>query len=803
MKLNQFARLTTTYSEQIKALQRIKLLDEGYEALSVQALAQQIFARFFPEAHSKTAQNEQMQKIQATASLNLADYLADISTSFDQRTFYNIALQLLGFKVTTDFQFNHPRRFMAKVGIPYVDQPVLTQELFLEAVYLLLTTRSQNGLLYLDCLANRGFFAHWQKATAPEFLIFNGKTQPVFDTQHFIREVVYVESSLDTDLDGHLDLLETTIFRPKETEKGLRVPVLYTASPYYKGTNDVDADLHNVDVPIQAKAAIQPNLADLKTGTNQSVPAAREPLGETTETELEAADDSNYLLNDYFLARGFATVYAGGIGTRGSDGMRTCGSPEETASTTAIIEWLAGNRRAYTNKTDRIEIKAWWCNQKVAMTGKSYLGTLATAAATTGVEGLKTVIAEAAISSWYDYYRENGLVVAPVDCQGEDADVLAKLCQTRQMDAADHAKSGALFEEQLSALREGQDRITGNYNAFWAERNYRDNVQKINCDVVLVHGLNDWNVKLQNAGALWDDLRQLPIEKKLFLHQGQHIYMNNIQSIDFTDMMNLWLSYQLLDIDNHAPEILPTVTIQDNTQEATWHTQDDWLNPKNPRQTYFLNDPEHLGLDQTPTTPVADFSDDGVAMFKKQHLSEAAWQDQLLAPQSDFTQNRLLLLSPAQSKQLVIDGRVQLKTKVAVNTDRGLLSVMLVDYGLFSRLGTTPAILAAKGQQLGYHWRYDDLKEFKLGALSPYQLITKGHLNLQNRHNSYQTETVDAGTFYEVQLDLQPTHYHLAAGHQLGLVIYATDMGMTLREEQQNQYQVDLGASRLVIPTLD
>ncbi|MEJ1314111.1 hypothetical protein QY885_09055 [Latilactobacillus sakei] len=55
--------------------------------------------------------------------------------------------------------------------------------------------------------------------------------------------------------------------------------------------------------------------------------------------------------------------------------------------------------------------------------------------------------------------------------------------------------------------------------------------------------------------------------------------------------------------------------------------------------------------------------------------------------------------------------------------------------------------MAAKGQQLGYHWRYDDLKEFKLGALSPYQLITKGHLNLQNRHNSYQTETVDAVLF--------------------------------------------------------
>lgn len=112
------------------------------------------------------------------------------------------------------------------------------------------------------------------------------------------------------------------------------------------------------------------------------------------------------------LARGFAAVYAAGIGTMDSDGFRTCGSKEETESTTAIIEWLAGNRKAFIDKTSGIEIKAWWCNKHVAMTGKSYLGTLATAAATTGVEGLSTIISEAAISNWYDYYRDGGLVVA-------------------------------------------------------------------------------------------------------------------------------------------------------------------------------------------------------------------------------------------------------------------------------------------------------------------------------------------------------------------------------------------------------
>lgn len=94
------------------------------------------------------------------------------------------------------------------------------------------------------------------------------------------------------------------------------------------------------------------------------------------------------------LARGFAAVYAAGIGTMDSDGFRTCGSKEETESTTAIIEWLAGNRKAFIDKTSGIEIKAWWCNKHVAMTGKSYLGTLATAAATTGVEGSLTIISK-------------------------------------------------------------------------------------------------------------------------------------------------------------------------------------------------------------------------------------------------------------------------------------------------------------------------------------------------------------------------------------------------------------------------
>ena len=102
-------------------------------------------------------------------------------------------------------------------------------------------------------------------------------------------------------------------------------------------------------------------------------------------------------------------MFCGGLGTRGSQGFNCCGSPEETAAFKAVIDWLNGRCRAFTNLTDNIEIRADWCTGKVAMSGKSYLGTMCIAVASTGVEGLETIIPEAAISNWYDYYRCNGV----------------------------------------------------------------------------------------------------------------------------------------------------------------------------------------------------------------------------------------------------------------------------------------------------------------------------------------------------------------------------------------------------------
>ncbi|ANK59346.1 Xaa-Pro dipeptidyl-peptidase [Loigolactobacillus backii] len=800
MKINQFAQITVPQETMVHELLAIKFIDANFFKRPLQDNLIHFFNQVFPDCYTATTKKAACANLLATSVFTVTDLL-DQAKPFNNQIFYNIALQLLGFHPKTDFKLNSPLEFMRQTKLAFNEPAVFDNQALLKNSYLLLTTHTRFGVTFLDDLANRGYFKDFQSKENPHPLTFNGKMQPVFDPNQVVKEVVYVESSLDTDQDGHRDLLETTIFRPRETNQGLKMPVLYTANPYYKGMNDVTDYLHSVDQEISPKTPSNTDYAAINYSEPTTQLPEEMPVNSESQTAERYGDEpSFYSLNDYFLPRGFVNVYAGGIGTRGSDGIRTCGSPAETESTIAIIQWLHGDRKAFTNRTDGIVIKAWWCNGNVAMTGKSYLGTLATAAATTGVAGLKTVISEAAISSWYDYYRDNGLVVAPIDCQGEDADVLAELCFSRQMDAGDYTQVKTIFQQNLAALAKDQDRVTGNYNHFWDERNYRRNLSNVKADMVMVHGLNDWNVKPRNVEKLWAGLRGQNISRKLFLHQGKHIYMNNMPSIDFTDMMNLWLSYELYGVVNHAKEILPNVTIQDNLTPETWTPQHDWSRIDQKLTLYHLTT-----KDLTTTKPTSaaslSFKDDGLEQFKQTNGDEHQWQQQLLTADGPYQNNRICLKTAPFKQTQIIDGKPTVTLQAAVDQPTGLLSVMLVDYGVAKRLTEVPTVLERSGYKLGYNWKSDDLVEFTTQAqTTPFKLITKGHINLQNRQQPFKNEEVIPNEFYTVHFELQPTRFHLAAGHQLGLVVYATDMGMTLRSPKKANYILDLNASQLEIP---
>ncbi|MDT2758978.1 Xaa-Pro dipeptidyl-peptidase [Enterococcus xiangfangensis] len=793
MKINQFGLKRVSFDEAKK-----ELLAAGFLASDSPQDATKLWFRFlrksFLNVHDDSSFINKLGNFLADEETDLATFYRS-GDSLTKEIFYTVGMQLLEFEPAIDFE---PKEVLAeaeKIGVPLFAGEFASEETVIEAWYLLLTSHTKNGLNYLDKLASEGYYEN-NPVSKPFF--FNGKAQAVFDTTRLIREVVYVEAPLDTDKDGKRDLLKLEILRPTETEAGLQVATLFTASPYSQGVNGPAGEelTYDVNVPLKRKEPTKTTYAEIQYKPEPiELPAEREVSGQATHATETFSLENNHSLNDFFLARGFAVVYGAGIGTRDSDGIQTCGSVEQTTAMAAYIEWLAGNRRAFTNRTDNIEIKAWWSNKKVAMTGKSYLGTLATACATRQVEGLETIISEAAISNWYQYYRDNGLVIAPGGFPGEDADVLAIETFSKMRNAGDYLHSKNFFLDYLKEMAELQDRKMGNYNTFWDERNYLPFIKDIKCDVVMVHGLNDWNVKPRQVADLWDALKEVPVAKKLILHQGQHIYINNMPSLDFQDMMNLWLSHKLYGVENNAKELLPDIVYQKNTAPETWTALDDWAPVS--EKVYYLAEKV---LSETNATGSVTFND---RLPKEQYESYtknvALWEKELKTV-GPMENHRYLAKTKGLDQAIFLNGRPKVKIKVASSSDLGMLSFELIDFGPAKRLKPVPDVLVPHGLPLGRNWREDNLVEFKLGTEDECKLITRGHINLQNRENAWKVDDLKANEFVEIELSLHPTMYHLPAGRQIGLVVYGTDFGMTVRGNQDIMYTIDLAASQLILP---
>lgn len=797
MRINQFALKDEKLAVMKKELTEIGFLPE--DTNSTKELWRSFLEKSFPQYQSKSSIYNLWQRMLGTKTSTLAEFF-ESSTDLSAEIFYRVALQLLQVEVEDFLQVEDVLETTKECGIPVISGDFKEKEVLIKAWYQLLNTHNTKGLTFLDDLAARGFY---QGKDLPKPYFFNGKSQGVFDMHQVIKEVVYVESDLDTDEDGKRDLLKIEIIRPKESSEGLKVPVLFTASPYDQGVNRKKGNekMHEVNVPLTRKTPKEVSYEEIAfKGRKQKLPEKIPAKGKTTVATETFQEEKVYSLNDYLLARGFASVYGAGIGTKDSDGIQTCGSIEQTESMKNIVEWLAGNRRAFTNRTDFIEITPDWCNGKVAMTGRSYLGTLATAVATTGVKGLETIISEAAISNWYQYYRDNGLVVAPGGFPGEDCDVLAEETFSRSLEAGDYLKIKPFFDEKQKEMAQLQDRKTGNYNTFWDERNYLPQVKNIKCDIFMVHGLNDWNVKPRHVYQLWQELEKLPVAKKIILHQGEHIYINNFPSFDFHDIMNLWLSYKLYGQENQAAEIIPPVIFQDNLEAEKWQALENWEKISSAKKEYYVNG---ASLKETPGEKNEKYHVENKIQqerFTAYTKDINLWEKELKELESPLKNARLLSCSEPFLEDLLLSGAPRVTLKVASSVDFGMLNFQLVDYGMKKRLKVNPTLLSSKGLLLGYDWRSDALKEFQYDQETPFKMITKGHLNLQNRRNSYAVDDLKAQEFVEIQVELQPTLYKVPKGHQLGLIIYGTDFGMTVRGNQAITYTISSENAKLTLP---
>ena len=428
----------------------------------------------------------------------------------------------------------------------------------------------------------------------PVFPFTDGKTGDNYDpkTSDIVRYAVYVESDYDMDGDGKRDLVKALIQVPRSAVEGnYKAATVFEARPYCAGVQE-DGYPHMKEVA--EKKYRKFDLADL----DKKAPA-RIPTGEISAMDLALkADPSDWYYPDkgnnnsmvyenlenfnYYLVRGFAVVVSAGFGALGSDGFNYVGSDYERDAFKSVVEWLHGDRVAYADREGTIQTKAEWSNGNVAMTGRSYAGTMPFAVATTGVEGLKTIVPVAGIADWYTQQNMQGAQrYWPKEMLNS---FLAYYCSSRYNDETLSEKQLddiAAFHHELSLqqLKCGFD-----YDKdFWGSGNYRLNADKIRCTALIVHGLNDENVSTKQFEMMHTSFEQAGQNVKLILHQGPHItptmpnknYGILIDGQFYDDIVNKWISHYLYGVENHA-EDMPAVLVQTNYDQKKWEVAESW-----------------------------------------------------------------------------------------------------------------------------------------------------------------------------------------------------------------------------------
>ena len=313
-----------------------------------------------------------------------------------------------------------------------------------------------------------------------------------------------------------------------------------------------------------------------------------------------------------WVPRGFIVVHSSSPGTGLSQGCPTVGGDNESLAPKAVIDWLCGRAAGYTTPDGAKKVTACWSTGKVGMTGTSYNGTIPVAAATTGVDGLEVIIPIAPNTSYYHYYRSNGLVRHPLGYLGEDIDYLYDHIHSGAEEKRDYANAKVRDEE----MAEGFDRITGDYNDFWAGRDYLNDLKPVKAAVLMSHAFNDWNVVPEHSVRIYDALKSNGVTTQAFFHQGGHGGPPPMK------MMNRWFTRYLHGIENGVEKDPRAWIVRENDKREKPTSYDDYPNPKaKPVELYLTaGAPERGTLVTTPVsvqgkeTLVVNFSFGGSAL---------------------------------------------------------------------------------------------------------------------------------------------------------------------------------------------
>lgn len=572
-------------------------------------------------------------------------------------------------------------------------------------------------------------------------VIEDGQAQiiPEFeDPDEWIRHDLWVETEFDSDGDGKPDRMHVSVTRPAQTEGGeLKLPVIYETSPYFAGTAQPPYDF----------------FWDVQHEVGEEPPART--MGPEVQRRGERPVISNSLIRTW-VPRGFIVVHSTSPGTGLSDGAPTVGGENEALAPKAVIDWLNGRAKGYTTRDGDETVEAYWTTGKVGMTGTSYNGALPVAAAVTGVEGLEAIIPIAPVTSFYQYYRSHGLVRSPGGYLGEDADVLYDFVHSGAEEK--RARNNEVVRD--TEMAEGMDRITGDYNDFWAERDFMKNIENLRAAVLMAHAFNDWNVMPVHSYQFYRAAREMGVPAMAYYHQGGH------GGAPPLPMMNRWFTRYLFGVENGVEDEPRAWIVRETDDRDNPTPYDDFPHPDATPVTFYLTPgaPERGGLTLTREEGNGTETLVDNVSFSGSALAEAEWTD-----------HRLIYLTPELEDSLHISGEPEVTISLTSSKEAANLSVWIVSLP------------------------WNDGRNTRITE----NIITRGWASPQNHRSITNSEPLTPGEFVSVTFTLEPTDQIIRPGQQIGFLIFSSDREYTLWPQPGTELTVDLDNTSLTLPILN
>ncbi|MEM8736650.1 MAG: CocE/NonD family hydrolase C-terminal non-catalytic domain-containing protein, partial [Planctomycetota bacterium] len=309
-------------------------------------------------------------------------------------------------------------------------------------------------------------------------------------------------------------------------------------------------------------------------------------------------------------------------------------------------------------------------------------------------------------------------------------------------------------------MNENQDRISGDYNDFWAGRDYLNDLEPLKAAVFMVHAFNDWNVVPEHSVRIYDAIKQKDVPRMIYFHQGGH------GGPPPMSMMNRWFTRYLYGIDNGVEDDPKSWVVREGERRDNPTSYPEYPHPDaSPVALYPNSGGQKSGVLSTQQTKNQGTEEvvDNVS-FSSADLAKASESN-----------HRLLYATEELAEPLHISGTATLKLRLACDKEAANLSAWIVSLP------------------------WTDPSEGTRGRITD-NIITRGWADPQNRESMRESEPLEPGKFYDVEFALQPDDQVIPAGARIGLMIMSSDKDFTLHPDPGTRLTIDLDQTVLHLP---